>query len=383
MLLPVILMVMAGPSAEADAPAIVNIRAGVVGDLTRFVLDLDGAAAFETFTLDEPPRIVIDLEDVSWNLEGRTRLLETGLISHVRFGKPAARVSRVVLDLVEAAVVHATLVLEPEGDYGHRIVLDIAPLVVGTAQPASDPADDDGLLRPGSKPRPPVPVIVLDPGHGGPDPGAIGTSGAREKDIVLAAALELKALLEATGRYHVVLTREGDWILRLASRVHFARVAPADLFISIHADSIGNSRVRGVGVYTLSETASDEEAEMLARSENKADLIQGVDFVGIEYDSITTNILIDLAQRDTKNASSEFAGILADELTRVAELRRNAHRFAGFRVLKAPDVPSVLIEMGFMSNRIEERQMQNPAWRRTFLSGVVRAIDRFFAGRGS
>ena len=383
MVLLVVVTFLAGPSAEADAPAIVNVRAGVTDGLTRFVLDLDGPAAFETFTLDEPPRIVIDLEDVSWNLEGRTRVLETGLISHVRFGRPAARVSRVVLDLVEAAVVHATLVLEPEGDYGYRIVLDIVPLVIGTAPAASDPAHDDGVLRPGSKRRPPVPVIVLDPGHGGPDPGAIGTSGAREKDIVLAAALELKALLEATGRYHVVLTRDGDWILRLASRVLFARVASADLFISIHADSIGNPDIRGTGVYTLSETASDEEAEMLARSENKADLIQGVDFVGIDYDSVTTNILIDLAQRDTKNASSEFAGILADELTRVAELRRNAHRFAGFRVLKAPDVPSVLIEMGFMSNRTEERQMQNSAWRRTFLSGVVRAIDRFFAGRGS
>ncbi len=382
MILLVILVFLAGPSADADAPAIVNIRAGVTGDLTRFVLDLDGPAAFETFALDEPPRIVIDFSDVSWNLEERTRVVETGLISHARFGRPAAGVSRVVLDLVEAAVVHATLVLEPEGDYGYRIVLDIAPLVVGTASAASDPAHDDGFLRPGSKPRPPVPVIVLDPGHGGPDPGAIGTSGAREKDIVLAAALELKALLEATGRYHVVLTRDGDWILRLASRVLIARAAPADLFISIHADSIANPDVRGTGVYTLSETASDQEAEMLARSENKADLIQGVDLVRIDYDSVTTNILIDLAQRDTKNASSEFAGILADELTRVAELRRNAHRFAGFRVLKAPDVPSVLIEIGFMSNRTEERQMQDPAWRRTFLSGVVRAIDRFFAGRG-
>ena len=370
-------------SPGADGPAIVNVRAGVSAGITRFVLDLDGPAAFAVFPLDEPPRIVVDLEGVSWNLEGRSRVLDAGVVGRVRFGTPVDTVSRIVLDLLEPAAVRGTLVLEPEGDYGHRIVLDIAPLGEPGPPPAPETADDDGIPRPGVKPRPPVHVIVLDPGHGGRDPGAVGTSGAYEKTIVLAAARELKALLEATGRYRVIMTRDGDWILRLADRVLFARMAPADLFISIHADSIGDPDVRGTGVYTLSETASDEEAAMLARSENKADLIEGVDFVGIDYDTVITDILIDLAQRDTKNASSEFAGILAEELTRVAELRRNAHRFAGFRVLKAPDVPSVLIEMGYMSNRVEERRMQDPAWRRTFLAAVVRAVDTFFAGRDS
>ncbi len=368
-------------SARGGDAALVNVRAGVAGDLTRFVMDLDGPADFSTFTLDDPARIVVDLAGVSRMIPERERGIDTGLVARARFGTPTVGMTRVVLDLVEAGVVQDSLVLGPEGDHGHRIVLDIAPLFSTVASPADNAEHDDGFLRPGVKPSPPVPVIVLDPGHGGRDPGAVGTSGAYEKDIVLAAAHELKAMLEEAGRYHVVMTREGDWILRLADRVLFARAAGADLFISIHADSIDNPDVRGMGVYTLSEVASDKEAAALARRENRSDLIEGVDFVSIDYDPVTTNILIDLAQRETKNASSAFAGILASELTRVTQLRRNAHRFAGFRVLKAPDIPSVLIEMGFMSNAAEERLMLDRAWRRTFLTGVVRAIDTFMASR--
>ena len=369
--------------ALAGDTALVNVRAGVSGDLTRFVIDLDGPADFRAFTLDDPARIVVDLSQVSRGINERERGIDTGLVARARFGTPTVDVTRVVLDLVEPGVVRDTLVLEPEGDYGHRIVLDIAPLVSAAPSPSDSEVEDDGILRPGVKPPPPLPIIVLDPGHGGPDPGAVGASGAHEKDIVLAAARELKVMLEETGRYHVVMTREGDWILRLADRVLFARAAGADLFISLHADSIDNPHVRGMGVYTLSETASDKEAAALARNENRSDLIEGVDFVSIDYDPVTTNILIDLAQRETKNASSEFAGILASELTRVTELRRNVHRFAGFRVLKAPDVPSVLIEMGFLSNPVEELLMMDRSWRRTFLAGVVRAIDTFMSSRRS
>lgn len=371
-----------GPALAGDT-ALVNVRAGVSGDLTRFVIDLDGPADFRTFTLDDPARIVVDLSQVSRGMFERERSIDIGLVVRARFGTPTVDVTRVVLDLVEPGVVRDTLVLEPEGDYGHRIVLDIAPLDSAALLPSDSAVEDDGFLRPGVKPPPPLPIIVLDPGHGGPDPGAVGASGAHEKDIVLAVARELKAMLEETGRYHVVMTREGDWILRLADRVLFARAAGADLFISLHADSIDNPHVRGMGVYTLSETASDKEAAALARNENRSDLIEGVDFVSIDYDPITTNILIDLAQRETKNASSEFAGILASELTRVTELRRNVHRFAGFRVLKAPDVPSVLIEMGFLSNLVEERLMMDRSWRRAFLAGVVRAIDTFMSSRRS
>ena len=368
-------------SARGGDAALVNVRVGVAGDLTRFVMDLDGPADFSTFTLDDPARIVVDLAGVSQAMPERERGIDVGLVVRARFGTPTIDVTRVVLDLVEPGVVKERLVLGPQGDFGHRIVLDIAPLLRAVASPADNPQEDDGYLKPGIKPPSPIPVIVLDPGHGGRDPGAVGTSGAYEKDIVLAAANELKAMLEEGGSYHVVMTREGDWLLRLADRVLFARAAGADLFISLHADSIDNPDVRGMGVYTLSEVASSKEAAALARRENRSDLIEGVDFVSIDYDPVTTNILIDLAQRETKNASSEFAGILARELTPVTHLRRNVHRFAGFRVLKAPDIPSVLIEMGFMSNAAEEGLMLDRAWRQAFLAAVVRAIDTFMEAR--
>ena len=209
----------------------------------------------------------------------------------------------------------------------------------------------------------------------------MGATGTHEKRLVLTAARELRSLLEATGRYRVVMTRDSDVYLRLGERVRRARTANADLFISIHADSIANPGVRGAGVYTLSETASDAEAAALAQRENKSDLIAGVDLVNIAYDPLTTNILIDLAQRETTNTSSEFARMLTDSLHRIVDLRDNAHRFAGFRVLKAPDVPSVLIEMGFLSNAQEERNMHSVAYRQRFMAAVVDAVDRFFAAR--
>jgi len=199
---------------------------------------------------------------------------------------------------------------------------------------------------------------------------------------VLDAARELKRQLEASGFYTVVLTRDSDIFLRLGERVEIARNNGADLFVSIHADTIADGSMRGAGVYTLSENASDDEAAELAAQENKADLITGIDFVNVVYDPVTTNILIDLAQRETTNASSRFARMLMTELQQSVKLRGNAHRFAGFRVLKAPDVPSVLVELGYMSNAEEERNLRDEAYRRQFMAAVARAIDGYFGGAG-
>jgi N-acetylmuramoyl-L-alanine amidase len=178
-----------------------------------------------------------------------------------------------------------------------------------------------------------------------------------------------------------VLTRDSDVFLKLAERVEIARSNGADLFISVHADTIEDRSMRGAGVYTLSETASDDEAAELAAKENKADLIAGVDFVNVAYDPVTTNILIDLAQRETTNASSRFARVLTSELKQSVALRGNAHRFAGFRVLKAPDVPSVLVELGFLTNSQDEALLQTPDWQRTTASSIVAAVNQFFATR--
>ena len=222
-----------------------------------------------------------------------------------------------------------------------------------------------------------LPVIVIDAGHGGKDSGAVGAKGTMEKDVNLKMAKELKALLEATGRYKVVLTRTDDHLLALRRRIEVARDAQADLFISLHADHNDKTSLRGASVYTLSENASDAEAAAAAARENKEDLIAGVDLSS--QGAMVTSILIDLAQRETKNLSARFAGLLTDELSEHTLVLRDSHRFAGFVVLKALDVPSVLIELGYLSNAQDEAALGSKRHRRMMGNAIRDAIDHFFA----
>lgn len=367
----------------AGAVEATGVRAGGDGAATRLVVDLTAAVDFQVFTLADPDRVVLDLAALRWRLPEADRRLATGLIAGLRWGQFDSDHARLVVDLAAPAQVRRAFLIAPEAGFGHRLVVDLAALE-SAPEPSLAPVAYAGPTppRPGFKLSSPGSiVVVVDPGHGGEDPGAIGASGTYEKALTLDAARELKRLLEARGPYRVVLTRSDDRYLRLAQRVALARRAGAHLFISIHADSAADPAVRGAGVYTLSETASDKEAEALARQENKADLIAGVDLVGIDYDPLTTDILIDLAQRGTMNASSQFASLLTRQLADVAALRGNAHRFAGFRVLKAPDVPSVLLEMGFLSNAVEERRMLDAAFRHRLMQAVVAAIDAYFVAQ--
>ncbi|EME67768.1 N-acetylmuramoyl-L-alanine amidase, partial [Paramagnetospirillum caucaseum] len=217
---------------------------------------------------------------------------------------------------------------------------------------------------------------VIDPGHGGVDPGATGVSGTYEKHITLAMARELKTMLERNGRYRVHLTRDRDVFIRLRERIAIARAQGADLFLSLHADAVQNPQIRGLSVYTLSRTASDSEAQALAEKENKADLIAGIDLTHESVD--VANILIDLAQRETMNRSAGFAAELVDEVGQEMDLLGNTHRFAGFAVLKAPDVPAVLVEMGYLSNESEEKLLRQPQYRARLAKSVVKAVERFF-----
>jgi N-acetylmuramoyl-L-alanine amidase len=261
-----------------------------------------------------------------------------------------------------------------------------------TAQPLPPPpppqvANVPAVATP--RPAPPIPAprkgdtkrtIVIDAGHGGVDPGAVGATGTHEKDVTLAMAREVRRQLEATGRYRVVMTRDDDSFVRLRDRVNKARAANADLFMSIHADSMGRGDTRGASIHTLSETASDAEAAALAARENRADVIAGVDLSGENKDVAT--ILIDLAQRETMNRSATFAGILVNELGREIQLLpTNPHRFAGFAVLKAPDIPSVLIELGYLSNRQDEMLLTRPHHRAKVAAAVVKSVNAFFAAK--
>lgn len=417
------------PMAPAWAATATDLRVGVDGERTRLVIELSSKVEFNVFSLSDPYRLVVDASDIDWRLGNETGL-RGGLIAAVRYGQLQPGASRLVVDLKQPAKVGNSFVIPPSEGKAYRLVFDLVPTDQAsfmalartgetpaaaaasrseptrsapsqpqpasqiTVQPKAAPDTKAGAstnATPGTKmagiPAPGTPgrkpervskrkVIVIDPGHGGADPGALAPSGAYEKDITLAAAKDFKRRLEATKRYDVHLTRDTDTFIRLRDRIAIARAKNADLFLSLHADTLSSKGVRGLSVYTLSEKASDKEAADLADKENKADLIAGIDLTS-ENPNVT-NILIDLAQRETMNESARFAGYLVNELRAVSKVLPQAHRFAGFAVLKAPDVPSVLVEMGFLSNPDDEKALTSPVYRARMADSLVQAVNRFF-----
>jgi N-acetylmuramoyl-L-alanine amidase len=235
--------------------------------------------------------------------------------------------------------------------------------------------------RPARKPAPPwrrLPVVVIDPGHGGIDPGAISPDGVYEKDIVLAAARDFAHQLWATRRFRVVMTRRDDVFVPLRERVARARAAHADLMLSIHADELPNTALRGLSVYTLSAKASDREAAALAHSENGADVVDGINLA--HEPPLIGQILFDLARRRTNNLSLSLARSIVGECGRYVPLLEHPQRAAGFVVLTAPDIPSALVELGNLSNSLDDRLLQEPAYRRKLAHALVLGIDAYFAG---
>jgi N-acetylmuramoyl-L-alanine amidase len=292
-----------------------------------------------------------------------------------------------VLDVGTPARVKRVFVLPPKGRYPYRFVVDILPVSREDffARARGRPIVSDPPLEPTASafvapPKPKAderPTIVIDPGHGGVDPGARSISGIDEKKIALIYARELKRQIEATGRFRVQLTRDRDIFIRLRDRVGMAERMEGDLFISLHANNHESPKVRGASVYSLSENASDAEAEALAAKENKADIIAGVDLS--EQTEVVSKILIDLAQRETMNLSKQFANALVTEVGRVTKLLSNTHRSAGFAVLKSATVPSILIEIGYLSNRSEERLLRSKRHRVRMTGAIIEAIKAYFA----
>lgn len=380
-------LALAAPAVAAPQTVVSDVRVGQNGKHTRFVLNLSEKVDFEIFTLADPYRIVIDFPEVAWRLDPAATQASAGLVKGFRFGLFKPGRSRMVIDLASPATIMNKFLLPPEGERGYRLVLDLAQIdraqyLATAGWPASAQSERVAAKEPevelerAAKPAAAKRIVVIDAGHGGVDPGATGVDGTHEKDLVLALAKSLRTALEGTGKYEVVMTRDSDIFLSLKARVAVGRRAKADLFISLHADSAPGSFVRGASVYTLSERASDKEAEALAKSENQSDIIAGVDLTN-EGD-IVTSILIDLAQRETKNNAVKFAQVLVPELQRAGEVTQKSHRFAGFVVLKAPDVPSVLIEVGYLSNRQDESVMNTNRWRKRMADSIARAVDRYF-----
>ena len=358
------------------AAVVTAVRTGEHASMTRFVLELSESVEFEVFTLAEPYRVVVDFPDVSWRIFAGEVVETVGLIESFRFGSFRDGVDRMVLDVSGPVEVRNAFILPPQGGIPFRFVLDVVGVAAEAFEPSPPRARPDPVREPRARPGG-TRVVVLDPGHGGVDPGTIGVTGIREKDVTLALARQLKARLESGGGYHVIMTRDGDVFVKLRDRVARARGAEAELFVSLHADAIKNRRHRGASVYTLSADASDGEAAALAEKENRADIIAGLDLSG--QDDVVSQILIDLAQGETMNLSVRFANLLIPEIAKTAPVLRNSRRQAGFAVLKAPDVPSVLVELGYLSNTEDEALLSSSAGRALLVEALGRGIDRFFA----
>ena len=374
--------------AAPPEPIVMSARIGEHPDRTRFVVELSDPVDIRTFTLASPNRVVIDMPAVQWHLEGPPRPSGNGAVKSYRYGLFRPGNSRFVIDLSQPVVVSDALVLPPEQGYGYRIVIDLFPTTQEKFErTAGWPADLKAREYAAEQAPPQQPtappqadarkVVIVDPGHGGIDSGTVGLDGTMEKDLVLAEGLKLRNTLQAHG-YAVHMTRDSDVFIPLRERVNMARSWHADLFISIHADSIHDPSVGGLSIYTLSDKGSDKEAAALAAKENQSDIIAGVDLSG--DNSAVAPILIDLAQRDTMNKSSRFAETAIAELSHATDiLPRHPHRSAALVVLKAPDVPAVLIELGYLSNGHDEDQMKTAAWRDGVADAIAGAVDRHFA----
>ncbi len=370
-----------------------NMRIGNQSDGARVVFDMNKSIDYRVFLLDDPQRVVVDLEDA--DIKQLYTKISNQVVKQTRVGRMSGNDKRVVLELSRPAVVKKAFLIPPQSGQNWRLVVDLAMtdvknfhnkignkyMLTNNKQFAPDAVsfEDKSLEKPEEKAVSKVNrkrIVVLDPGHGGKDPGAIGAyNKTYEKNITLAMGKELKQVLQNKG-YVVYLTRENDIFIPLRQRIKIAQNYKADLFMSIHADSARNRSATGLSIYTLSDTASDQEAAALAERENKADIIGGIDLGGNTKE--VNDILISLSQNDTRNKSSKYATYLVQEMAKSVKLVKNTHRFAGFAVLKAPDIPAALLEMGYLSNRTEEANLRTPAYRRKLADAVARAVDKYF-----
>ncbi|HKD46292.1 MAG TPA: N-acetylmuramoyl-L-alanine amidase [Rhizomicrobium sp.] len=382
-----------GGNVQGSQPIVLSARIGEHADRTRFVIELSDPVNLRTFTLTNPDRVVVDMPEVQWRLGAPPRPSGFGLVKSYRYGVFRKGNSRMVMDLTRPVTVSDPLVIPPSNGFGYRVVIDLfstprGKFAANAGWPADLKARETDAERLASLTAEPVQpqgaghrVVVIDPGHGGLDSGTNGINGLIEKDLVLAEGLKLAKVLKDRG-YIVHMTRDSDVFVPLPERVAIARKLKADLMISLHADSNPDPQVNGLSIYTLNDGRSDREAAALARRENQSDIIAGVDLS--REDSPVAPILIDLAQRDTINRSSRFAETALGQLHGVTDiLPRSPHRAASLAVLVAPDVPAVLIELGYLSNEPDATQMNTQAWRERVAEAIARAVERNFTANSA
>ena len=384
------------PPAVASVPVASDARLAGDAAQTRFVLDLDAPVPFHAFVLADPYRVVLDLAQVNFHLPSGTGGTGRGLVKAFRYGLVMPGGSRIVFDLTGPAKIANSYVLEAANGQPPRLVLELmevdrsafmqslAPATLPELRPAIAGANAAVAPTAPVKPAGPPdnrPVIVIDPGHGGPDNGTqAGGSDFMEKNLVLTFGLALRDRIQKSGKYRVVMTRDDDTFVPLDERVRIARGQSAALLVSIHADALkrGEGDAQGATIYTLSEKASDVEAERLAEAENRSDAIAGVT---MSDEPVVADILIDLAQRETRTFSNRFARILMGEMKTTVRMHKHPLKSAGFRVLKAPDVPSVLVELGYVSNKGDREHLVSESWRNRTAGAMSQAIDAFLAKR--
>jgi N-acetylmuramoyl-L-alanine amidase len=348
---------------------------------TRFEADLSKAVSYTVYVLANPYRVVIDMSDVSFDLPPGQGRNGKGLVTSYRYGMVDEGKSRIMIDTSGPVLIAKSQAIAAKGKKPAHIVVDL----VETSQEAFDEtyAKDHPELQTAaiskaedSAASESKKTIVIDPGHGGIDPGASSPNKTREKDVVLSYGLALKEKLEATGHYNVVMTRDDDTFIQLEHRVKIARDHKADLFIAIHADTVQGEEARGTTVYTVSDKATDAEAEALAQKENRADIIAGIDLGSANKQ--VADILINLAQRESKNQAMFFSKKAVAELKQVTAMTGKPMRSAAFVVLKAPDVPSVLVELGYLSSSHDEKLLTSQKWLGQMAQAMTNAVENYF-----
>jgi N-acetylmuramoyl-L-alanine amidase len=388
----------ASPAGVSNFPIASDARLAGDAKQTRFILDLDKAIQFRAFALADPYRVIVDLPQVNFQLPAGAGGAGRGLVKAFRYGVVMPGGSRIVFDLTGPARIAKSYVLEAANGQPPRLVLEFEEVdrtaFVQSLAPESRPelrpaiAEANAAVAradaPAAPPSPPDkrPVIVIDPGHGGVDNGTqAGGGDIMEKNLVLGFGLALRDRIEKSGKYRVVMTRTDDTFIPLGDRVKIARSESAALFVSIHADALrrGEGDAQGATIYTLSDKATDSEAERLADTENKSDAIGGVSLA--DEPTEVADILIDLVQRETKTFSNRFARTLMSEMKNTVRMHKHPLKSAGFRVLKAPDVPSVLVELGYVSNKGDLEHLVSENWRSRTVGSMAQAIDAFLAKR--
>ena len=379
------------PSSSANKVGAVGFAARIMGDesSTRVLIDFDTLISAKILYMDQPRRIVIELPRTVFSFAKNRGFEPRGLIALVRHGAISKDTTRIVFSLKTPAKVSHQVVSPLNSGDGHRLILDIeaipqtefATLIQKQSKIRGVSGDvvtkGDRVYR--GKRNNGRFKIVVDPGHGGIDGGASGVGGTVEKDVTFAVALQIRTELEKSGMFDVELTRNEDVFVSLRQRVDFTRRAHADLFISIHADSLSQRHVRGSTIYTLSKKASDNLSARLAESENLSDLVAGLALP--EEEDVVTDILVELTARETIRFSRHFSGILTGALKNHINLIKNPQRYAAFGVLKAPEVPSILLELGYLSNKQDEKLMRSEKWQATVAQSVSAAVVKFFKPR--